>query len=110
MQDDQLWYFAKAGKSHGPMTEHELCKEYESGTFGANDFVFGKGKTEGWVKASTVPGLCDSLTLDEEPEPEHHQVMPFQQALRAKAEDSRRAKKKHKERDKKFWDRLKAKK
>jgi hypothetical protein len=74
MAEERKWYYAKGGQSHGPMSEHELCRQRAAGVFTADDFVYSKGATDGWVKASTVPGLCDSLELDAEPAPEHHEV------------------------------------
>ena len=80
MAEEKKWYFAKEGKPFGPMSEQETCKAFEAGSFGRDDYVYCKGETEGWVKAHTVPGLCDTLSLDAEPEPEHHEVPIYERA------------------------------
>ena len=87
------WYFAKGGKSHGPLSELELCRQCEAGAFGKNDHVYCKGQTEGWVKASMIPGLCDSMELDAEPEPEHHEVPLHQRVAYEHAPTDKKAKK-----------------
>jgi len=80
MAEDKKWYYAKDGKPYGPMTEYELCKAFEAGSFTGNDYVFCKGETDGWVKASSISGLCDSLALDAEPEPQKHEVPLYERA------------------------------
>ena len=80
MAEEKKWYYAKDGKPHGPMGEHELCREYEAGSFTREDYVYCKGETDGWVKAYAIPGLCDSLALDAEPAPEHHEVPLYERA------------------------------
>ena len=93
MADEKKWYFAKDGKPNGPMSEHELCKQHQAGVFGPNDYVYCKGETEGWVKASTIPGLCDTLSLDAEPEPEHHEVPLHERASYQQAQGDDKSKK-----------------
>lgn len=107
--EEKTWYFAKGGKTFGPFTEHELCRHYEAGKFTASEHVFCKGQMEGWVKAGSVPGLCDSLELSPEPEPEHHSVPQHERAAFDHAQDKGRIKKQHKKRQKAFWDRLRKK-
>ena len=80
MADEAKWYFARDGKPNGPMSQHDLCKRFGERAFTADDYVYCKGATEGWVKASTIAGLCDSLALDAEPEPEHHEVPLYERA------------------------------
>ena len=106
MSEESKWYFAKKGKPYGPFTEHELCKHSAAGSFGPNDHVFCKGEMDGWVKASTIPGLCDTLELDAEPEPEHHQVPFYERAAFEHAGDKKRQQKERKERDSKYWKKL----
>jgi len=106
MADQKKWYFARKGKAYGPFTEHELCRHFEHGKFAASDFVFCKGEMEGWTKASDVPGLGDSLELSPEPEPEHHSVPFHEKASYEGSVDKRREKKRRKDREKKYWDKL----
>jgi hypothetical protein len=106
MPDESKWYYGKAGKSFGPYSEHDLCQQYKAGAFTADDFVYCKGHTDGWVKASTIAGLCDSLALDAEPEPERHQVPLYERASFEQAKGPAQVKKEQTDRDKKFWDRL----
>ncbi len=80
MAEEKKWYFAKGGQPHGPFTELELCKQREAGAFGEQDHVYCKGETDGWVKASSIAGLCDSLELDAPPPPEHHAVPQYERA------------------------------
>jgi hypothetical protein len=80
MAEEKKWYFAKDGKPVGPMGEHELCNKYREGAFGSKDYVYCKGETDGWVKAATVPGLCDEIKLDAEPPPQHHEVPLYEKA------------------------------
>ncbi len=105
--EEKTWYFARGGKTYGPFTEHGLCKHYEAGKFASSDYVFCKGQMESWVKADTVPGLCDSLELDPEPEPEHHQVPQYERAAYDHALDKKRMKKEAKKKQKALWDKLK---
>jgi len=80
MAEEKKWYYAKGGKSQGPFSQLELCRQFEAGAFGKDDHVYCKGETQGWVKASTIAGLCDSLELEPEPEPEHHEVPLYERA------------------------------
>lgn len=107
MSEEKAWYFTTKGKSYGPCTQHELCKHFGAGRFSASDYVFCKGQMEGWVKAGEVPGLCDSLELSPEPEPEHHAVPFHEKAAFDHAQDQRKVQKDRTKRDKAFWDRLK---
>jgi len=105
MPDEEKWYFAKGGTSHGPLSLHALVSQFSSGAFTESDYVYCKGKTDGWVKASSIPGLCESLTPEPEPEPEHHQVPLYERAsfTQATGEDRKKAKGK-------FWAKLTGKK
>lgn len=78
MPDEEKWYFAKGGTAYGPVTLHGLNEQFKKGAFTASDFVYCKAQTDGWVKASTIEGLCDKLELEAEPEPEHHEVPSFE--------------------------------
>ncbi|MHC4714696.1 MAG: DUF4339 domain-containing protein [Planctomycetota bacterium] len=106
MPEEQSWYFAKKGKTVGPFSEHELCKQFEAGAFGAEDHVYCKGETEGWVKAGTITGLCDSLSLDAEPEPEHHSVPQYERASYEHSVGKKKVKKQKEKRSRAFWGRL----
>jgi hypothetical protein len=106
-QDGKTWYFARQGKSYGPFTQHELCKLYGEGKFASLDFVFCKGEMEGWVKAETVPGLCDSLELSPEPEPERHAVPFYERVGLENSVGKERAEKARDKRSKAYWGKLK---
>ena len=80
MPDEGKWYFAKGGTAYGPLTLQTLCGQYATGAFATTDYVYCKGQTDGWVKASSIPGLCDSLSLEPEPEPERHEVPLYEKA------------------------------
>ena len=105
--EEKCWYFAKGGKPYGPCTLHEMSDHFEKGSFARTDFVHCKGKTEGWVKAETITGLCDSLALDPEPEPEHHSVPLYERAAYDHAAGKEKVKKQKVKRAKAFWSRLK---
>lgn len=127
MEEEKVWYYAKRGKPFGPMTELEICRSFEKGEFTPEEFVFCKGQMKEWVKAGTVPGLCDSLELSPEPEPEHHEVPAHEKAsfvheigkenLKLDAERRRReelARRKRldqerEKREKEYWSKLKKK-
>jgi hypothetical protein len=106
MSEEKTWYFAKQGKSYGPFTEHELCNLHGEGKFGSNDYVFCKGEMEGWVRAETVPGLCDSLELSPEPEPEHHSVPFYEKAGLEHAMGKEKVEKQRDKREKAYWSKL----
>ncbi len=109
MPDEQKWYFAKGGVAYGPYSQHELCKKFEDGFFGAKDFVYCKEATEGWVAAESIPGLCDTLTLEPEPEPEHHEVPLYEKAAYNRAVGEDRVKKAHEQREKQLLNKLRKK-
>lgn len=111
MSEEKRWYYAREGKPQGPLTEHEFCKLFSQGTLGANDFVFCKGEMTEWVKAETVPGLCNSsLELSPEPEPEHHAAPAHERAGLTPTIGHKRMKKQKVKRQKAYWDLLKKKK
>jgi hypothetical protein len=69
--------------------------------------VYCKGQTDGWVKASSIPGLCDSLSMEPEPEPERHQVPLYE---KVSFQQSASGGKKAKEGGKSLWGKLTGKK
>ena len=110
MPDEGKWYFAKGGTAYGPLSLQALCGQYATGAFTTTDFVYCKGQTDGWVKASSIPGLCDSLDLEPEPEPEHHQVPLYEKASFQQSAGDGGGKKSKEGGDKSFWGRLRGKK
>jgi hypothetical protein len=107
MSEEKTWYFATKGKSYGPFSQREIVTQFEKGAFTAADFVFCKGEMEGWIKAADIPGLCDSLTLSPEPEPERHGVPLYEKVAFDHAQDAKRVKKEREKRERTFWGRLK---
>jgi hypothetical protein len=62
------WFFGVGGKSFGPYTASELADLYKSGNFGAQDYVYCEGQTQGWVSPAQVAFLsAGQASADEGP-------------------------------------------
>lgn len=107
MPEEKIWYYAKDGKAVGPFIQRDLVRHFNDGNFSASDYIFCKGQTEGWVRASTIPGLCGTLELAPEPEPERHEVPLYERAGYQHAVGETNRKVAQKDLEKKFWDKVK---
>jgi uncharacterized RDD family membrane protein YckC len=55
-----LWWYAVAGKSYGPVTEEQLAALARGGHFQRTDYVYA-GYIGNWVRADSVHGLFDGI-------------------------------------------------
>lgn len=52
------WYYAKDGRSRGPVEEAELKALLARGTIAPGDLVWNESMGDKWMPAGDVPGLC----------------------------------------------------
>jgi uncharacterized protein (TIGR00266 family) len=65
---EKKWYVAKNGQSIGPMSQSDVVRGLQDGTYAVTDHVFSDGM-EGWVAASSVPELGATSSVAAAPPP-----------------------------------------